>query len=54
MRLVDQKGLSQQEAGESMKASRGTVWRLLQRGREKVVVALTEGRPILIQTEYEL
>ena len=53
MRLVDQMNLSQQEAGERMKVSRGTVWRLLQRGREKVVVALTEGRPILIQTEHE-
>jgi len=48
LRLVDLEGLSQEDAGERMKVSRGTVWRLLQSARKKVVQALTEGRPIFI------
>ena len=50
LRLVDMENLSQQEAGERMKVSRGTVWRLLQSGRQKVVAALTEGRAIRIHS----
>ena len=46
LRLVDLVGLSQEEAGERMGISRGTVWRLLQSARKKVAQALTEGRPI--------
>jgi predicted DNA-binding protein (UPF0251 family) len=46
LRLVDLEGLSQEEAGERMGISRGTIWRLLQTAREKVARALTEGRPI--------
>jgi len=46
LRLVDLEGLSQEEAGEKMGISRGTIWRLLQSAREKVARALTEGRPI--------
>ena len=48
LRLVDLEGLSQEDAGERMRVSRGTVWRLLQSARKKVVQALTEGRPIFI------
>jgi len=48
LRLVDLEGLSQEEAGRRMGVSRGTVWRLLQSGRKKVVQALTEGRSIFI------
>ena len=40
MRLCDAEGLSQIEAGERMKVSRGTVQRLLESGRRKVVQAL--------------
>ena len=47
-RLVDMEGLSQEEAGERMGISRGTVWRLLQSARKKTAQALTEGRPIHI------
>ncbi len=47
-RLVDQEGLSQEEAGEKMGISRGTVWRLLESARKKTAQALTEGRPIHI------
>ncbi|MFQ6075231.1 MAG: DUF134 domain-containing protein [Candidatus Bathyarchaeia archaeon] len=46
LRLVDLEGLSQEEAGERMGVSRGTVWRLLQSARRKVAQALTEARPI--------
>lgn len=47
-RLVDLEGLSQEEAGERMGVSRGTVWRLLESARKKIAQALTEGRSIHI------
>ncbi|MEM3506633.1 MAG: DUF134 domain-containing protein [Candidatus Bathyarchaeia archaeon] len=47
-RLVDLEGLSQEEAGQRMGVSRGTVWRLLQKARKKTAQALSEGRPIYI------
>ena len=48
LRLVDLEGLSQEEAGERMGVSRGTVWRLVQSARRKTAQALTDGRPIRI------
>jgi len=48
LRLVDLEGLSQEEAGERMGVSRGTVWRLLQSARKKSAQALTEARPLLV------
>ena len=48
LRLVDLEGLSQEEAGEKMGVSRGTVWRILQSARKKTAQALTEGRPMRI------
>lgn len=50
-RLVDLEGLSQEEAGQRMGVSRGTVWRLVQSARKKTAQALSEGRPIQI-TSY--
>ena len=50
-RLVDQEGLTQEEAGEKMGVSRGTIWRLLESARKKTAQALTEGRPILLSSE---
>jgi predicted DNA-binding protein (UPF0251 family) len=50
-RLVDVEGLSQEDAGERMGISRGTVWRLLQEARRKTAQALTEGRRIQISSE---
>jgi predicted DNA-binding protein (UPF0251 family) len=47
-RLVDMEGLSQEEAGERMSISRGTIWRLVQSARKKAAQALSEGRPIYI------
>ena len=50
LRLVDMEGLSQEDAGARMEVSRGTVWRLLQSARKKVAQALTEGRPLVIES----
>ena len=49
-RLVDMEGLSQEEAGQRMSISRGTIWRLVQSARRKTSQALSEGRPIYIVT----
>ena len=46
--LLDLEELYQEEAGESMCVSRGTVWRLIQSARKKTAQALTEGRPLRI------
>lgn len=51
LRLVDLKGLSQQQAGTEMGVSRGTIWRLLQNARRKVAQALTEGRTLTVTDE---
>jgi len=47
-RLVDLEGLSQEEAGQRMGVSRGTVWRLVQSARKKTAQALSEGRALNI------
>ncbi|NHI92570.1 MAG: DUF134 domain-containing protein [Candidatus Lokiarchaeota archaeon] len=46
VRLVDLDRLTQDQAGEKMNISRGTIWRLLQSGREKLMLAIVEGRQI--------
>ena len=48
LRLVDMEGLSQEEAGNRMNVSRGTIWRLVSAARKKIVTALVENRPIRI------
>ena len=53
LRLVDLEDLSQEEAGERMGVSRGTIWRLLQEARREVTQALVEGRPIRITLPQE-
>jgi predicted DNA-binding protein (UPF0251 family) len=50
-RLVDMEGLSQEEAGQRMSISRGTIWRLVQSARKKTAQALTEGRPLQIAAD---
>jgi uncharacterized protein len=50
LRLVDVEDLSQEEAGQKMSISRGTIWRLVQSARKKAAKALSEGRPIYIVT----
>ncbi len=51
LRLVDLDKLTLEEAGERMGASRNTIWRLVQSGREKLIRAIVEGRQILIQKD---
>jgi len=53
MRLIDLKGLNQEEAGQLMKVSRGTIWRLLDSGREKMMKMLSEGIEIKIEKREE-
>lgn len=53
IRLTDIENLSQEEVGERMGISRGTVWRLLQIGRTKIAQALVEGRRIEIREHPE-
>ena len=53
LRLVDLEGMSQEQAGEQMGVSRGTIWRFLQSAREKVARALIEGRSIIVTTKSD-
>ncbi len=48
MRLCDLEGLTQEEAGERMGVSRGTVQRTVKTARAKIVEALVEGKAIFI------
>jgi len=48
LRLVDLEGMYQEQAGEAMGVSRGTIWRLLVSAREKVTRSIFEGRPLII------
>ena len=49
MRLCDLDGLDQESAGRRMGVSRGTVQRLLQTGRTKVVGALLNSSALVIE-----
>jgi predicted DNA-binding protein (UPF0251 family) len=49
MRLCDSDGLEQEAAGQRMGVSRGTVQRLLQSGRTKVLRALVESAALVIE-----
>lgn len=48
MRLCDVEGLHQRVAGERMGVSRGTVQRLLQSGRRKLVGALVDSTALQV------
>ncbi|MFW9908861.1 MAG: DUF134 domain-containing protein [Candidatus Thorarchaeota archaeon] len=48
LRLVDIEGLYQEQAGNKMGVSRGTIWRLLASARRKVAQSLFEGRPLVV------
>ncbi|RLI37086.1 hypothetical protein DRO60_04950 [Candidatus Bathyarchaeota archaeon] len=48
LRLVYLEGLTQREASRRMGISRGTLWRLLDSGRRKIVRALVERRPLVL------
>ena len=49
IRLCDLEGCDQEQAGARMEVSRGTVQRLLKRGRSKTVKALVESAALLIE-----
>jgi len=49
--LCDSLGLTQQQAGERMGISRGTVQRLVAGGRKKLIDALLEGRAVVFSEE---
>jgi predicted DNA-binding protein (UPF0251 family) len=49
IRLVDLKGLTQDEAANMMGISRKTLWRDLESARRKIAEALVEGKAIEIQ-----
>ncbi|MHA1269072.1 MAG: DUF134 domain-containing protein [Candidatus Helarchaeota archaeon] len=53
LRLVDCQNLTQIEAGEKMSISRGTIWRLLKSGREKIIRALFLGHRIILKSPDE-
>jgi predicted DNA-binding protein (UPF0251 family) len=53
LRLVDLEGMYQEQAGEIMGISRGTIWRLLTSAREKVARSIYEGRPLIIGQVFE-
>jgi predicted DNA-binding protein (UPF0251 family) len=53
VRLCDLLGLSQEDAGNRMKVSRGTVQRLVTRAREKIVRALIEKCALVMAEEGE-
>lgn len=48
LRLVDYEALSQEAAGERMGVSRGTIGRLLEKGRRTVTSALLHGHALRI------
>ena len=51
LRLCDGERLHQEQAAPRMGVSRGTVQRLLERARTKVVEALTESKALVIEEE---
>ena len=53
LRLCDLEGKSQEEAGEAMGVSRGTVQRLLVKARAKVVDALLNQKLLVLLDGYE-
>ncbi|UCE15139.1 MAG: DUF134 domain-containing protein [Candidatus Heimdallarchaeota archaeon] len=44
LRLVDEENLTQEQAAEKMHISRGTLWRILQQARKKIILALSSGK----------
>ncbi len=49
LRLVDLEACSQEEAGERMGVSRGTVGRLVEKGRQILVDAILHGKALRIE-----
>lgn len=49
LRLCDMEGLTQEEAGERMKISRGTAQRILSSARKKTATALAECKALVFE-----
>lgn len=49
LHLCDSEGLTQEEAGERMGVSRGTVQRLVASGRKKVINAIVAGQALIVE-----
>jgi len=49
LKLCDHDGLTQEEAGNKMGVSRGTIQRLLSGARKKVAMALSECKAIIFE-----
>ena len=49
LRLVDYQGLNQEDASEKMCISRGTLWRLLNSGRRKIISMIIEHKELVIK-----
>lgn len=54
LKLCDMTGLTQEQAGQKMGVSRGTVQRILTSARKKVAEALVEGSALIIREEEEI
>ncbi len=53
LRLCDMEGLTQEEAGQSMGVSRGTIQRIITVARRKVATALTQGNALIFSDELD-
>lgn len=51
LKLCDKEGLFQEQAGEKMGVSRGTIQRILTSARKKVAEALVEGAALILADE---
>lgn len=54
MRLIDLLGLNQYQAGQLMNVSRGTIWRMLDSGRGKLMRVLTEGLKLKLEEQKKI
>jgi predicted DNA-binding protein (UPF0251 family) len=52
-KLCDRDGLTQEQTGERMGVSRGTVQRMLTSARSKVARALTDGAALILEEDQE-
>ena len=53
LRLCDRDGLTQEEAGQVMGVSRGTIQRIITSARKKLATALSEGQALIFVEEGE-
>ncbi len=53
LRLCDRDGLTQEEAGQLMGVSRGTIQRIIATARQKVATALSEGQALVFVDDEE-